>query len=171
MADAPARSRSASRRMLCTAPMAGSARPPVVQPTSPIEHATSADKATQRAHAARSRVAVPRMMAPMAVIRRLRLAPPESPASSEEVLRFLTEVMALLRREHSEEFCGIVYVDSLQQPAFVKFFDPNNLGVSCGYSDSPPLPGWILSKMAPADLRAPGPLPGNRRRWWQRLFG
>ena len=98
-------------------------------------------------------------------------APPESPASREEVLRFLTEVMALLRREHSEEFCGIVYVDSLQQPAFVKFFDPNNLGVSCGYSDSPPLPGWILSKMAPADLRAPGPLPGNRRRWWQRLFG
>jgi hypothetical protein len=42
--------------------------------------------------------------------------------------------------------------------------------VSCGYSDNPPLPGWILSRIAPADLQAAA-LPGNRRRWWQRLFG
>ena len=97
-------------------------------------------------------------------------APPTSPASGEEVRHFLTEITALLRKEHTEEFCGIVYVDSMQEPTFVKFFDPNNLGVSCGFSDSPPLPGWILSKIAPEDLEDSGPLPGNRRRWWQRLF-
>jgi hypothetical protein len=52
----------------------------------------------------------------------------------------------------------------------VKIFDPHNLGVSCGFSDNPPLPGWILSKLAPIDLKV-STLPGNRRRWWQRLFG
>ena len=97
--------------------------------------------------------------------------PPTEPASTAEVLHFLAEIMALLRREHDEEFCGVVFTDSMQQPSFVKFFDPNNLGVSCGFSENPPLPGWILSRQAPRDLEVQGHLPGNRRRWWQRLFG
>ena len=97
--------------------------------------------------------------------------PPATPASGDQVRRFLSEIMALLRKEHAEEFCGIVYADSVAQPSFVKFFDPNNLGVSCGFSDNPPLPGWIMSKIAPQDLETQAPLPGNRRRWWQRLFG
>lgn len=96
--------------------------------------------------------------------------PPVETAGSEALLRFIDEVDALLRREHQEDYCGIVYVDDMQAPRFVKIFDPNNLGVSCGYSDNPPLPGWILSRLPPADLQAPMPQPGNRRRWWQRLF-
>ncbi|MCG8047412.1 MAG: hypothetical protein N0E48_17590 [Candidatus Thiodiazotropha endolucinida] len=48
-------------------------------------------------------------------------------------------------------------------------YDPNNLGVSCGYSDNPPLPGWVLSKLPPIDL--PGTMvPKNRKRWWQALW-
>lgn len=97
--------------------------------------------------------------------------PPSEPSDPDRVLHFLDEIMVLLRSEHDEEFCGIVYVDSLEQPSFVKFFDPNNLGVSCGFSENPPLPGWIMSTTAPQDLAATAPLPGNRRRWWQRLFG
>lgn len=97
-------------------------------------------------------------------------APPAAAASAAQVRHFLDEVTELLRREHDEDYCGIVFTDSMQAPSFVKFFDPNNLGVSCGFSDNPPLPGWILSKLAPEDLQAPAPLPGNRRRWWQRLF-
>ncbi len=96
--------------------------------------------------------------------------PPEETANADEVLRFVDEVDVLLRKEHEEDYCGIVYVDDPASPSFVKIFDPNNLGVSCGYSDNPPLPGWILSKLPPADLQAPMPQPGNRRRWWQRLF-
>jgi len=96
--------------------------------------------------------------------------PPETTVDREALLRFVDEVDALLRREHQEDYCGIVYVDDMQAPSFVKIFDPNNLGVSCGYSDNPPLPGWILSRLPPADLQAPMPQPGNRRRWWQRLF-
>ena len=96
--------------------------------------------------------------------------PPAAPASAADVMHFLDQIMALLRRDHDEGFCGIVYTDSMQQPSFVKFFDPNNLGVSCGFSENPPLPGWILSKVAPRDLNVQAPVPGNRRRWWQRLF-
>ncbi len=97
-------------------------------------------------------------------------APPREPVSAQEMQRFISEIDALLRKEHDEDYCGIVYADDLNAPGFVKIFDPNNLGVSCGYSDNPPLPGWILSRLQPVDLQAPVPLPGNRRRWWQRLF-
>lgn len=96
--------------------------------------------------------------------------PPERPADAELLKKFLAEIGTLLRREHSESYCGIVYTDSTAAPGFVKIFDPHNLGVSCGFSDHPPLPGWILSKLPPVDLQAAAPVPGNRRRWWQRLF-
>jgi len=97
--------------------------------------------------------------------------PPQQSASAELVLTFLSEIERLLRKEHEEDYCGVVFADSLEAPQFVKIFDPNNLGVSCGYSDNPPLPGWILSKLPPADLDDSTPLPGNRRRWWRRLLG
>ena len=96
--------------------------------------------------------------------------PPSETIGADELTHFIRQVDELIRREHGEDYCGIVYVDDASAPSFVKIFDPNNLGVSCGYSDNPPLPGWILSKLPPVDLQAPMPLPGNRRRWWQRLF-
>jgi hypothetical protein len=96
--------------------------------------------------------------------------PPLAPASDEQVRRFLAEIIVLLRKEHDEDYCGVVFADSMQTPTFVKIFDPNNLGVSCGYSDNPPLPGWVMSRIPPEDLQATAPLPGNRRRWWQRLI-
>ncbi len=96
--------------------------------------------------------------------------PPEATVSTEAVLLFIDEIDILLRKEHEEDYCGVVYVDDRESPSFVKIFDPSNLGVSCGYSDNPPLPGWTLSKLQPVDLQAQMPLPGNRRRWWQRLF-
>ncbi|MDJ0873574.1 MAG: hypothetical protein QNJ87_17615, partial [Gammaproteobacteria bacterium] len=66
---------------------------------------------------------------------------------------------------------GIVYADDLEKPSFVKIYDPNNLGMVCGYSEQPPLPGWVMSKLRPADLQTAMPPPGNRRRWWARLLG
>jgi len=97
-------------------------------------------------------------------------APPEQPVKAEKLDRFISEIDALLRREHEEEYCGIVYADDHQKPSLIKIFDPNNLGVVCGYSDNPPLPGWVLSKQAPADLPNAFPPPGSRRRWWQKIF-
>ena len=91
------------------------------------------------------------------------------PAGADELARFIDEIDMLLRREHDHDYCGIVYADDPAAPAMVKIYDPNNLGVSCGYSDNPPLPGWVLSRLPPVDLEATRQ-PAGRRRWWQRLF-
>ena len=96
--------------------------------------------------------------------------PPENPEEHEQLNTFITEIDKLLRAEHKEDYCGIVYVDDRQAPTFVKIYDPNNLGVVCGFSDNPPLPGWILSIEKPVDLASALPPPGNRRRWWQKLL-
>jgi len=38
---------------------------------------------------------------------------PAAPASAEEVSRFVQEVDVLLRRDHKEDYCAIVYADNL----------------------------------------------------------
>lgn len=96
--------------------------------------------------------------------------PPDETVSAMQLDNFLTEVTHLLKEEHQEDYCGIVYVDDKDNPSFIKIYDPNNLGVVCGYSTNPPLPGWILSELKPTDLSTALPQPGNRKRWWQRIF-
>ena len=97
--------------------------------------------------------------------------PPTLPADVETFLRFLDESQALLHKEHEESYCGIVYVDRTDAPEMIKVYDPSNLGVSCGSSDNPPLPGWVVSKLAPIDLPHTLEPPRNRQRWWQRVLG
>ncbi len=95
---------------------------------------------------------------------------PTHPSGADQVTAFIREIDVLLHAEHREDYCGIVYTDSKTEPRFIKIFDPNNLGVSCGYSDNPPLPGWIMSLIPPQELGDRRLLPGNRRRWWQKLW-
>jgi hypothetical protein len=95
---------------------------------------------------------------------------PTAPASAEEVSRFVLEVDALLRRDHKEDYCAIVYADNLENPTLIKIYDPNNLGVSCGSSKNPPLPGWVMSVMQPTEMQPKGIVPAGRQRWWQSLF-
>jgi hypothetical protein len=97
--------------------------------------------------------------------------PPQEPVSQEKLLHFIDEIDQLLRKEHDEEYCGIVYADEPKAPSFIKIYDPNNLGVSCGYSDNPPLPGWVVSRIQPCDLQQATAPTASRRRWWQRIFG
>ncbi|KAA6183243.1 hypothetical protein F2Q65_16230 [Thiohalocapsa marina] len=97
--------------------------------------------------------------------------PPTAPADADQVLRFVDEIDRLLRAEHDEDFCGIVYADDPAAPSMIKIYDPNNLGVVCGFSDNPPLPGWVMSRLPPLDLPATRLITNNRRRWWRRLFG
>jgi hypothetical protein len=97
--------------------------------------------------------------------------PPTQTSDADGVRAFLSGIDQLLRAEHREDSCGIVYADDLQRPCFIKIYDPNNLGVVCGFSDNPPLPGWVMSLIPPVDLPRTRPPPKNRRRWWNRLFG
>ena len=95
---------------------------------------------------------------------------PETPLPADAIRAFISEIDALLRREHQEDYCGIVYVDDKTDPTFVKIYDPGNLGVVCGYSDNPPVPGWILSRVTPKSLEDKGFRTGTRRTWWRRLW-
>jgi len=99
-------------------------------------------------------------------------AVPTAPVDQTTLEKFIKEIDALLRSEHDEEYCGIVYADSTEAPALIKIYDPSNLGSSCGSSGNhpPPLPGWVLSRFPPVDLQATVALPANRRRWWQKIF-
>lgn len=97
--------------------------------------------------------------------------PPSAPTDAAGVKAFISEIDQLLRAEHREDYCGIVYADDPSAPTFVKIYDPNNLGVVCGFSESPPLPGWVMSLIPPVDLPSTRPPPKGRRRWWSRLFG
>jgi hypothetical protein len=92
---------------------------------------------------------------------------PDTVSTAEQVAAFIKHVDELLHKEHHEDYCGIVYADDLNNPGFIKIYDPNNLGVSCGSSKNPPLPGWILSTIPPTELQPKGVIPANRKRWWQ----
>lgn len=101
-------------------------------------------------------------------------ARPEQPADGEHVATFVRELDVLLRKEHDEDYCGIVYADDLDQPSLIKIYDPNHLGTSCGSSKHKILPGWVMSRIPPSDLDPSHHVPQNRKRWWQgiaELFG
>ena len=94
-------------------------------------------------------------------------ARPEQPADGEHVATCIREIDTLLRKEHDEDYCGIVYADDLEQPRLIKIYDPNHLGTSCGSSKQRILPGWVMSRLPPSDLSPSHLVPQNRRRWWQ----
>ncbi len=94
-----------------------------------------------------------------------------SPADAASVSAFIERIDALLRAEHHESYCGIVYADDLENPRLIKIYDPNNLGSSCGSSKTPHPPGWIMSRLPPDGIAAAGSAPENRKRWWQNLLG
>ena len=98
--------------------------------------------------------------------------PPAVPASRERLLAFVTEIDRLLRAEHDEDYCGIVYADDLADPTLVKVYDPNHLGSSCSHGAPGQYPPrWIFSLDRPEPLDAGDTVPHGRRRWWQRFFG
>ena len=94
-----------------------------------------------------------------------------APADAATVAAFIKRIDSLLREDHREAYCGIVYADDLEHPNLIKIYDPNNLGSSCGSSKNPPPPGWIMSRIAPDGVISARPVTESRRRWWQALTG
>ena len=100
----------------------------------------------------------------------LARTPPTNAQPADDVVQFIGAVDLLLRNEHHEDYCGIVYTDSKIDPTFVKIFDPNNLGASCGFSDNLPPPGWVLSLMPPNAVEPRHPPSARRWQWWRMLW-
>lgn len=98
---------------------------------------------------------------------------PQTPSPADKVRQFTRELDELLRREHHEDYCAIVYADDLDAPNFVKIYDPNHLGSSCGSSSmkSSVLPGWLMSKTPPREIQVNHIVTGQRKRWWQAFLG
>jgi hypothetical protein len=96
---------------------------------------------------------------------------PESPADADHVNAFVREIDSLIRRDHAEDYCGIVYADNIDSPSMIKIYDPHHLGSSCGSAGYKILPGWVMSRMVPSDLHPEHIIPQNRRRWWQGFLG
>lgn len=79
---------------------------------------------------------------------------PKMVANANEFINTLNDINKIIKSEHRERYCGIVYTNDLNQPNFVKIFHPNNLGKVCGNSENPPIPRWLLSKDKPIDIEA-----------------
>jgi hypothetical protein len=97
-------------------------------------------------------------------------AVPAAPLDANALHHFVGEVDALLRREHSASYCGIVYADLPEQPSFIKIYDPNHMGSFCGCSSTPIPPRWVLCRCQPERIDEPAPVPSGRRHWWNRLW-
>ena len=78
--------------------------------------------------------------------------PPQSLTQGEEMVVLLDNVDKKLRNTHAEDYCGVVYVDDLDQPSFIKVFNPKGLGTSCSIATSGPLPEWVICKTLPQDI-------------------
>ncbi len=76
--------------------------------------------------------------------------PPTSPLSLEQMRNFLETASAYLREGCTEDRCGAVYADSLEQPDFIKIYNPRLMG-GCGMGRAP-LPQWLLSRVQPVSL-------------------
>ena len=92
-------------------------------------------------------------------------------ADAATVSAFMQRIDVLLRADHHESYCGIVYADNLENPRLIKIYDPSHLGSSCGSSKNPPPPGWIMSRVPPDESISARPAAENRKRWWQALLG
>ncbi len=79
---------------------------------------------------------------------------PTQVANAQDFSSQITLIKSIIDTEHEEKYCGIVYTDDLKQPTFVKIFHPKNLGKTCGGSENPPMPQWLISKEKPMDVVA-----------------
>lgn len=76
---------------------------------------------------------------------------PDAPVT--DVATVLAEARACVedvRRMRS--YCGTVFTDDLENPSFVKVFDPWKMGGVCGGSGARVLPRWVFSRIAPDPL-------------------
>lgn len=96
--------------------------------------------------------------------------PPRELTLGDEFNTFIEDLDKELRDDHEEDYCGIVYVDDMENPRFIKVYDPSNLGTSCSIAKTAPPPKWIISKQLPEKLATDEPPKKYQKRWFGNLF-
>lgn len=91
-------------------------------------------------------------------------------APVDDLAAALAEARACLDQVRSRSYCGAVFVDDPAAPAFVKVFDPYQMGGACGGSAERVLPRWIFSRLAPDPLPLL-PDPAEKKGLLARLIG
>lgn len=97
-------------------------------------------------------------------------APPEASLSDEKLETAIQKIEVFLRKEHDENYCGVVYADDLKAPSLLKIYHPKKMGASCGSSGSTVLPKWTLSKQAPIDLVSWALERDQKPAWWKHML-
>lgn len=92
---------------------------------------------------------------------------PTSPQSANELATQIQVIDAYLHQTHNADYCGVVYVDQLQEPQYIKVYNPKGMGSSCSMSEIPPLPKWIISREKPVDLHPLLHAEEVKRHWWK----
>ncbi|CAB9543292.1 hypothetical protein [uncultured Gammaproteobacteria bacterium] len=95
---------------------------------------------------------------------------PKTVVNANDFLNAINNIKKVIKSEHQERYCGIVYTNDLNNPDFVKIFHPNNLGKSCGSSENPPIPQWLLSKIKPIDIIKRFDLPSEKKGFISKYF-
>lgn len=93
--------------------------------------------------------------------------PPQQPQPVNEFKQSLEHIDEYLRQTHKADYCGVVYVDNLQAPSYIKVYNPKGMGSSCSMSEIPPMPKWIISLEAPENLKELLEEPEKNHAWWQ----
>ncbi|NOR40595.1 MAG: hypothetical protein GQ537_05250 [Gammaproteobacteria bacterium] len=79
--------------------------------------------------------------------------PPDTVITEDELKVCIASLNEYLRESHTKEYCGIVYVDSVDEPTLIKIFDPESLASICNIYGKTPLHGWVISKLKPVNLK------------------
>ena len=87
----------------------------------------------------------------------LETTPPEAPLSGADFSAFLPQAQTLVNQRRDRSHSGAIYIDNRDRPAFIKIFDPTNMGTSCGGDHEMIFPRYILSKIKPDPRPAPRP--------------
>ena len=79
--------------------------------------------------------------------------PPAEPAAEAELSAFIETVDGVLRTQHRNRYCGLVYADDRDAPGYVIVYHPKRVA-GCAIASQQPLPGWTLTLVPPVDLNA-----------------
>lgn len=80
---------------------------------------------------------------------------PGAPQSAEDFAAALSPVDGLIRAVKNRPWLGAVYADDLENPSYIKVFDPAKLGGSCAMPGAKMLPRWIISRIKPDPMTLP----------------